>query len=315
MNPLAAGRIAGVGRALGSRVVTNRDLERVLDTSDEWISSRTGIRERRFVGEGEDCVSLAVDASRRALSHAGVEGGDVDLVLCATSTAPEAVPSVASQVGEAIGACGVGAMDLGAACAGFAYGAAVAASMLRSGLATTVLLVGVDELTSIVDLEDRATSILFGDGAGAVVLERGDGSSGFVDHVLGADGRFAPLLRAGHPGSPQKLRQNGREVFRFATKIIPDLVEKLLVRNDISLEQVQYLIPHQANARIIQAAVRKLGMPEERVVINVDRYGNTSAASIPISYPDIYDEMEPGRYIITVGFGGGLTWAANLYRI
>ena len=315
MNPLAAGRIAGVGRALGSRVVTNRDLELLLDTSDEWISSRTGIRERRFVGEGEDCVSLAVDASRRALAHAGMEGGDVDLVLCATSTAPEAVPSVASQVGEAIGACGVGAMDLGAACAGFAYGAAVAASMLRSGLATTVLLVGVDELTSIVDLEDRATSILFGDGAGAVVLERGDGSSGFVDHVLGADGRFAPLLRAGHPGSPKKLRQNGREVFRFAAKAIPDLVEKLLARNDISLEQVQYLIPHQANARIIQAAVRKLGMPEERVVINVDRYGNTSAASIPISYPDIYDEMEPGRYIITVGFGGGLTWAANLYRI
>lgn len=312
----AFGKMLGVGRALGSRVVTNRDLEAVLDTSDEWISTRTGIRERRFVAEGESCVTLAVEASRRALEHAGVPGASVDLVICATSTNPESMPSVACLVGEAVGAEGVGAMDLSAACAGFAYAASVAGAMLASGLASRVLLVGADEMTSIVDVRDRSTGILFGDGAGAVVLDRGDGSSGFVDHILGADGRMAPLGRAGHPGDGKRpLYQNGREIFRFAVRMFPEMVEKILARNGISLDEVQYIIPHQANARIIHAAARKLEVPEEKLVVNVDRFGNTSAASIPLSYPDIFDGLEPGKYIITVGFGFGLTWAANLYRI
>lgn len=315
MSDRPAGKILGVGRSLGGRVVTNQDLEKTLETSDEWVVERTGIRERRFVAEGEDCVTLAVDASRKALHHAGLEGQDMDLIVCATSTGPESMPSVACLVGEAIGVPGVGAFDVAAACAGYAYAASVATSMLQSGAANRVLLIGADAMTAVVDEMDRSTAVLFGDGAGAVVLERGDGSSGFVDHILGADGRMAPLGRAGHPGNAQKLYQNGREVFKFAVKILPEMVEKLLARNGVSPEDVQYVIPHQANARIIRAAARKLDVPDEKIVVNVDHFGNTSAASIPLSYPDIYESFEPGKYVITVGFGFGLTWAANLYRI
>ena len=311
----AAGKILGVGRALGGRVVTNQDLERILDTDDAWVVERTGIKERRFVVGGEDCATLAADASKAALAHAGLSGEDLDMILCATSTAPESMPSAACLVGEAIGAPGVGAMDLSAACTGYSYAASVAHSMLKSGAAERVLLVGADAMTKVVDARDRSTAVLFGDGAGAVVLERGSGESGFVDHILGADGRMAPLGRAGHPGTQNKLYQNGREVFKFAARIFPEMTEKLLARNGVSPEEVQYVIPHQANARIIHAAMRRMEIPEERVVINLTRFGNTSAASIPISYPDIFDSLEPGRYIVTVGFGFGLTWAANLYRI
>jgi 3-oxoacyl-[acyl-carrier-protein] synthase-3 len=315
LNGGAFGRIVGVGRALGGRIVTNSDLEDVLDTTDEWISTRTGIRARHFVTEGENAATLAVEASKKALQHAGVDGGSVDLIICGTSTAPESMPSVACLVGEEIGAPGAGAMDLAAACAGFSYAASVASAMIRSGASSRVLLIGSDAMSTIVDPGDRSTAVLFGDGAGAIVLDAGEEDSGFVDHILGADGRGAPLGRAGHPGDDEKLFQNGREVFKFAVRILPDMVEKLLSRNALSPEEVQYLIPHQANARIIRSAVRKMEIPEERVVINLDRFGNTSAASIPLSYPDIYDALEPGKYVITVGFGFGLTWAANLYRI
>ena len=205
MSSSPVGKIVGVGRALGSRVVTNEDLQRTLDTSDEWVVSRTGIKERRFVGEGEDCAKLAIEASKRALEHAGVGGDSVDLILCATSTGPESMPSVACLVGEAVGAPGVGAVDLAAACAGYSYAASVACSMLQSGAASRVLLIGADAMTTIVDQEERSTAVLFGDGAGAVVLDRGDGESGFVDHILGADGRMAPFDRAGHPGDDHKL--------------------------------------------------------------------------------------------------------------
>jgi 3-oxoacyl-[acyl-carrier-protein] synthase III len=315
VNGRAGGKIVGVGRALGSRVVTNRDLEATLDTTEDWISTRTGISERRFVGEDEDCSTLAIEASKKALEHAGVAGDSVDLIVCATSTAPESMPSVACLVGEGIGAPGVGAMDLAAACTGFSYAASVADSMLASGAARRVLLIGADAMSTIVDQKDRSTAVLFGDGAGAVILDASEDSSGFVDHILGADGSMASLGRAGHPGDENKLYQNGREVFKFAVRILPEMFEKLLARNSISPEEVQYIIPHQANARIIQAAARKMAVSEEKIVVNLDRFGNTSAASIPLSYPDIYDKLEPGRYVVTVGFGFGLTWAANLYRI
>jgi 3-oxoacyl-[acyl-carrier-protein] synthase III len=311
----AAGKIVGVGRALGSRTVTNHDLEKVLDTDDAWVVERTGIEERHFVDDDEDCATLAADASKEALDHAGLKGESIDLILCATSTAPESMPSVACLVGEAIGALGAGAMDLAAACTGYSYAASVGHSMLKSGAARRILLIGADAMTKIVDQNDRSTAVLFADGAGAVVLEKGDGSSGFIDHILGADGRMAPLGRAGHPGTRNKLYQNGREVFKFAARIFPEMFEKLLARNSISPEEVQYVIPHQANARIIHAAARRMEVPKEKIVVNLNRYGNTSAASIPLSYPDIYDRLEPGRYIVTVGFGFGLTWAANLYRI
>ncbi|HEX5849044.1 MAG TPA: beta-ketoacyl-ACP synthase III [Rubrobacter sp.] len=312
---VAAGKIIGVGRALGSRVVTNADLETVLDTSDEWISTRTGIKQRRFVAEGENTATLAIEASRKALEHAGVDGGSVDLVICGTSTAPESMPSVACLVGEAVGVPGAGAMDLAAACAGFSYAASVASSMIRAGAASRILLIGADAMSTIVDPNDRSTAVLFGDGAGAVVLDAAGDESGFVDHILGADGSGATLGRAGHPGDEEKLFQNGREVFKFAVRILPEMVEKLLARNGLSAEEVQYVIPHQANARIIRAAIRKMDVPEDRVVVNLDRFGNTSAASIPLSYPDIFETLEPGKYVVTVGFGFGLTWAANLYRI
>jgi 3-oxoacyl-[acyl-carrier-protein] synthase III len=315
VNGRQGGKIVGVGRALGSRVVTNRDLEATLETTEDWISTRTGIAERRFVGDGENCATLAIEASREALEHAGTPGDSVDLIVCATSTAPESMPSVACLVGEAIGAPGVGAMDLAAACTGFSYAASVADAMISGERANRVLLIGADAMTTIVDQSDRSTAVLFGDGAGAVLLNRSEDSSGFVDHILGADGRMAPLGRAGHPGDEHKLCQNGREVFKFAVRILPEMVEKLVSRNHISLDEVQYIIPHQANARIIHAAARKMEVPEEKIVVNLDRFGNTSAASIPLSYPDIFDDLEPGRYVITVGFGFGLTWAANLYRV
>jgi 3-oxoacyl-[acyl-carrier-protein] synthase III len=311
----AAGKILGVGRSLGSRTVTNHDLEKVLDTDHAWVVERTGIKERHFVADDEDCATLAADASKQALAHAELNGEAIDLILCATSTGPESMPSVACLVGEAVGALGAGAMDVAAACTGYSYAASVAHSMLKSGAAQRILLIGADAMSKIVDQNDRSTAVLFADGAGAVVLEKGDGSSGFVDHILGADGRMAPLGRAGHPGTQNKLYQNGREVFKFAARIFPEMFEKLLARNAVSPEEVQYVIPHQANARIIHAAARRMEVPEESIVVNLDRFGNTSAASIPLSYPDIYDRLEPGLYIVTVGFGFGLTWAANLYRI
>ena len=311
----AHGTIIGVGRSLGERVITNADLEASLQTTDDWISSRTGIRERRFVSDEQDAVTLASDAAREAIENAGVPADSIDLIVCATSTGPESMPSVACLVGESVGAVGVGAMDVAAACAGYAYAVSVAASMLATGTARRALVIGSDAMSRIVDQSDRSTAVIFGDGAGAVVLDADGGESGFVDHLLGADGRMAPLGRAGHPGDEQKLYQNGREVFKFAVKVFPEMVEKLVARNGIALDEVQYIIPHQANARIIQAAARKLDTPEERIVMNVERFGNTSAASIPLSYPDLYESFESGRYVITVGFGFGLAWAANLYRI
>lgn len=315
MNGRPTGKIMGVGRALGGRVVTNKDLESALDTTDDWISSRTGIHERRFVEDGETCATLATGAAKNALEHAGVTGDSIDLIICGTSTAPESMPSVACLVGEKIGATGVGAMDLSAACSGFSYAASVASAMLHAGTAGRVLLIGADAMSTVVDQNDRSTAVLFGDGAGAVVLDAGEGDSGFVDHILGADGRGAPLGRAGQPGDENKLYQNGREVFKFAVRILPDMFEKLLSRNDLTPDDVQYVIPHQANARIIQSAAKKMDLPGERIVMNLGKFGNTSAASIPLSYPDIYEDMERGKYIVTVGFGFGLTWAANLYRI
>ena len=311
----AVGKIVGVGRALGGRIVTNQDLENVVDTDDAWIVARTGIRERRFVQLGEDCVTLATEASQEALKRSGLPGASIDLVVCATTTAPESSPSVACQVSDAVGARGAGAIDVSAGCTGFCYAASVASSMLLSGAASRVLLVGAEVLTSIVDPRDRSTCVLFGDGAGAVVLEYGDGTSGFVDHILGSDGHMAPHIRAGHPGGNQKVRQNGREVFKFAVRILPQMVEQLVARNGVAWDDVQYVIPHQANLRIIEAAARRLDLPRRRIVVNIEKYGNTSAASIPISYPDIYEDLEPGKYIITAGFGAGLTWAANLYRV
>jgi 3-oxoacyl-[acyl-carrier-protein] synthase III len=315
MNGGPVGKIVGAGRAVGSRVVTNKDLESVLDTTDDWISTRTGIHERRFLGEDETCATLAIGAARSAVEHAGIDGDTIDLVVCGTSTAPESMPSVACLVGESVGAAGVGAMDLAAACSGFSYAASVATAMIGSGQASRVLLIGADAMSTVVDQNDRSTAVLFGDGAGAVVLDAEDGESGFVDHILGADGKGAPLGRAGQPGDPNKLYQNGREVFKFAVRILPEMFEKLLSRNGLTPDDVQFVIPHQANARIIRSAAKKMDIPEERIVINLDRFGNTSAGSIPLSYPDIFDRMERGRYVVTVGFGFGLTWAANLYRI
>ena len=315
MNDGPVGKIVGAGRAVGSRVVTNKDLESVLDTTDDWISTRTGIHERRFLGEDETCATLAIQAARNAVEHAGIDGDTIDLVVCGTSTASESMPSVACLVGESVGAAGVGAMDLAAACSGFSYAASVASAMMGSGQASRVLLIGADAMSTVVDQTDRSTAVLFGDGAGAVVLDAGDGESGFVDHILGADGKGAPLGRAGQPGDLNKLYQNGREVFKFAVRILPEMFEKLLSRNGLTPDEVQFVIPHQANARIIRSAAKKMDIPEERIVINLDRFGNTSAGSIPLSYPDIFDRMERGKYVVTVGFGFGLTWAANLYRI
>ncbi len=307
--------IRGWGKYVPPHVMTNDDIARRVDTDDEWIRARTGIAERRIAGKDDTTTTMAHKAALKALQVADANPAAVELIIVATMTPDRTMPSTASHVQDLIGAERCAAFDLNAACSGFVYAFSVASQLISSGAYRNALVIGSEAMSHILDWTDRSTCILFGDGAGAVVLDAGDGESGFVDHILGADGRGAPLGRAGQPGDENKLYQNGREVFKFAVRILPDMFEKLLSRNDLTSDDVQYVIPHQANARIINAAAKRMALPGDRIVVNLDRFGNTSAASIPLSYPDIFDEMERGKYIVTVGFGFGLTWAANLYRI
>jgi 3-oxoacyl-[acyl-carrier-protein] synthase-3 len=305
----------GVGRALGSRLVTNDDLAERLDTNDDWIVERTGIKQRYFTAEDEDCATLAISAAKQALEHAGIDGETVTSSSAPPRRRPSPCPRWRASSGNPSRAPGVGAFDLAAACTGFPTAPRSPPPCSKPAPPTASSWSG-PTLHGDSRPGDRSTAVLFGDGAGAVVLERGDGGSGFVDHILGADGRMAPFGRAGHPGQEDhKLCQNGREVFKFASRIFPELVGKLLARNDVKPDEIQYVIPHQANARIIRAAARKMEVPEDRIVLNVDRFGNTSAASIPLAYPDIFESFEPGKYVVTVGLRLRPDWAANLYRI
>ena len=313
--------ITGLGGRVPDRVVTNDELEQYVETTNEWILERTGIRERRMAAPDEALSDLALPACRDALAQAGVDGGDVDLIIVATVTPDMSFPATAVLLADALGAADAAAYDLSAGCTGFMYALAQGYSMLAGGLARRALVVGGDVLSRILDWSDRSTLVLFGDGAGAVVLESAP-AKGFLGFELGADGGGGENLWL--PGSGSRLfdhperyvKMNGREVFRFATRILVQSAQNLLGRCDVSIDEVDVYIPHQANTRIIDHATRRLGVPSDRVVVNVDRYGNTSSGSIPLALADAAAEgrLRPGALVLMTGMGAGLTWGSALMR-
>jgi 3-oxoacyl-[acyl-carrier-protein] synthase-3 len=299
-------RLIGWGTALPEKVVTNKDLEASLDTSDEWIVERTGIRERRI---GGTTSGLAIEAGRNALDRAGIDPKDVDLVLLCTSTPDGTMPASASTVQHELGIAG-GAFDLNAACSGFVYGLVAADGYLRAG-AQRVLLIGAETMSRIIDWDDRGTAILFGDGGGAVVLERSsaDGPGGLLGWDLGSDGSLRHILQA-ELGGP--ILMDGPEVFRRAVRVMVDSANRTLERAGLTPDDLTLFVPHQANARIIASACAKLGIPDDRVAGNLARYGNTSAASIPLALAEAADagRLQAGDKLLLIGFGAGMTWAS-----
>jgi 3-oxoacyl-[acyl-carrier-protein] synthase III len=313
--------ITGLGAKVPDRVVSNEELAEYVETSNEWILARTGIRERRMAAKEEALSDVALPACIDALAQAGVSGKDIDLLIVATVTPDMAFPSTGAILADRLGAVDAAAYDLSAGCTGFMYALAQAYGMLAGGLAKRALVVGGDLLSRILDWEDRSTLVLFGDGAGAVVLEVA-AEAGFLGFELGADGGGGENLWL--PGSGSRIfdeadrhvKMNGREVFKFATRILVQSAEDLLRECGLSIDDVDVYVPHQANMRIIDHATRKLGVPSDRVVINVERYGNTSSGSIPLALADAAADgrLKPGKLVLMTGMGAGLTWGSALIR-
>ena len=317
--------ITGLGCHVPERVVTNDELSTMMDTSDEWIRERTGIRERRIAAPEEALSDLCLPAARQALEEAGIDGAQIDLIIVATVTPDMAFPSTGAILADQLGAENAAAYDLSAGCTGFMYAVAQGYGMLAAGLAQKALIVGGDVLSRILDWSDRSTAVLFGDGAGAVVLEKVPGG-GFLGFELGADGSGGPQLYvpAGGSRSPATeetvaegmhfVKMNGREVFKFATRVLVSSAEAVLAECGRSIEDVDVYVPHQANVRIIEHARKKLGIPEEKTVIDVDRYGNTSSGSIPLALADATADgrLRPGQLVLMTGMGAGLTWGSGL---
>jgi 3-oxoacyl-[acyl-carrier-protein] synthase-3 len=323
--PYAA--ITGWGMAVPERVMTNADLERLVETSDEWIVSRTGIKERRVVGPHDSTTSLSVAAARQALERAELEARDVDLIIVGTCTPDQFLVSQACLVQAELGG-NAGAFDLGAACSGFVYALASGNAFIQSGLYQRVLVIGADTLTRFVDYTDRTTCVLFGDGAGAVILEASEESRGLLSTGLGADGAgskhlyipgwgaFVPESAGIFPEYRPYLQMNGNEVFKFAVRVMGEAAAEAVEKAGLAFSDIDMLIPHQANARIIESAARRLDLPADRVWINLDRFGNTSAATIPIALCEVEasGRLEEGDNLVFVAFGGGLAWAAGVVR-
>jgi 3-oxoacyl-[acyl-carrier-protein] synthase-3 len=311
--------ITGLGAHTPERVLTNDELSRIVATSDEWIVERTGIHERRIAADDEALSDLALPACRTALAQAGGAPEEIDLLICATVTPDMAFPTSAAILADTLGMPDAAAYDLSAGCTGFMYAVAQAYGMIVAGLSRKALVVGGDILSRILDWNDRSTLVLFGDGAGAVVLERVE-EGGFLGFELGADGGGGQFLWLPGSGSrifedPEKhVKMNGREVFKFATRVLVYSARKVLEACDRSVEDVDVYVPHQANVRIIDHAVKKLGVPKERVVVNVDRYGNTSSGSIPLALADAEADgrLRPGALVLMTGMGAGLTWGSGL---
>lgn len=320
--------------AVPERILTNQDLEAIADTTDAWIRERTGIEERRIAGENESTASLGFAAARQALEVANVLPKEIDLIIVATSTPEHIFPSTASLIQDWLGASAAGAFDLSAACTGFIYALNMATQAIRSGSINTALVIGSETMSRLLDWEDRSTCILFGDGAGAVVVKASEMPGGILSNVLHSDGSgfdlilvptvgsrdaFVPDISLSHDGARpamHKMVMNGREVFRFATRVIKESVLEALAMADLTLDDVDWIVPHQANQRIIASAARSLGFPVERFISNLHRYGNTSAASIPIALCEaVADQrIQPNHTLVFVGFGGGLTWGATVVR-
>lgn len=322
MSPYA--HITGWGMAVPEKVLTNDDLARIVDTNDGWIQSRTGIRERHIAQEGQTTASLAWEASRQALNRARLNPADVELIIVATSTPEHLFPATASLVQDRLGSVRAGAFDLLAACTGFIYALNIATQSIRSGAIKNALVIGSETLSRMVDWEDRNTCVLFGDGAGAFVLQAGEERSGVLSAVMRSDGSGGDLLCIPGGGSRMPasvesvragkhyIRMNGREVFRFATRVMVQATEEAVENSKMTMDDVQIVIPHQANKRIIESAMRNLGLPMERCVMNLERYGNTSTASIPIATCEAVRDgrLKEGDKVVFVAFGAGLTWGA-----
>ncbi|HLO21735.1 MAG TPA: beta-ketoacyl-ACP synthase III [Sphingomicrobium sp.] len=312
--------VLGVGSALPRRCVTNEELAKQVDTSDEWIVERTGIRCRYVAGEGETTASLATDAARRAIENSEIAAGDIDLIVLATATPDQTFPSSATKVQAALGIADCIAFDVHAVCTGFLYALSVADSMLRSGNAKKALVIGAETFSRILDWEDRATCVLFGDGAGALVLSAEESESGVLATKLHADGRHNDLLFVdGGPsttGTVGKLRMKGREVFRHAVVNLAEVLNEVLEDAGLTAADVDWVVPHQANARILDATAKKLGLPAEKVVVTVDQHANTSAASVPLALDTAVRDgrIKRGDIVVLEAMGGGFTWGAAALR-
>lgn len=320
--------ITGIGSFLPKKVLTNDDLTKMLDTTDEWITKRTGIKERRIVENGATASDLAIEASLRALDDANVLPSEVDLIVAATITPDCLVPSTACFLQDKIGASNAGAFDILAACAGFVYALSIAKSFVASGAMKTVLVVGTECLSKITDYTDRSTCILFGDGAGAVIVQRGNGRREIITTYLGSDGSQAELLMLPAGGSKlptshetiesrsHYIRLKGKELFKVAINNMVDVITKTVAENNMKIEDIDLIIPHQSNIRIIEAAMDRLKLPRKKAYINIDRFGNTSSASIPIAIDEIDKGgmLNPGDSVLLVAFGGGLTWSSSIIK-
>ena len=312
--------VLGVGSALPERRVDNDELAQTVDTTDAWIVERTGIRSRYVAGDGETTASLATDAAKRALDHAGVEADGIDLIVLATATPDQTFPSSATKVQAALGIDDCIAFDVHAVCTGFLYALSVADSMLRSGNARRALVIGAETFSRILDWEDRGTCVLFGDGAGALVLGAEETDGGILATRLHADGRHNDLLFVdGGPsttGTVGKLRMKGREVFRHAVVNLAEVMNEVLEAAGLTSADVDWVVPHQANARILDATAKKLGLPSEKVVVTVDRHANTSAASVPLAFDTAVRDgrIQRGDVVVLEAMGGGFTWGAAALR-
>lgn len=323
--------VAGVGGYLPERVLTNHELETMVDTTDAWIQERTGIQQRHIIAQDQQTSDLAVEAARKAMDDAGVKIQDIDALVVATTTPDMIFPSTASIVQYKLGGKGFPAWDIQAVCSGFVYGLAQLDGMMRSGMFHRVLLIGAESMSRIIDWKDRSTCVLFGDGAGAVVLEAGDQDGGIVGSVLRADGAHRQLLMAKHgrrnnvPGimhmqvdaaGVAAIEMRGNEVFRMAVTMLGKVVDEVLEAHDLVKSDIDWLVPHQANARIISATAKKLRLPMDRVVLTVGLHANTSAASVPLALNALYQEgrLSSGQLLLLEAFGAGFVWGANLVR-
>lgn len=319
--------ITGWGMHVPERVLTNNDLAEMVATSDDWIVSRTGIRERRLAAPHETATSMAVAAAKQACDRAGIAPQAIELIVVGTFTADQQMPSIACEVHRELGAARAAAFDVNAACTSFMYALIAATQFVRTGMYSTVLVVGVDINSRFIDYTDRGTCVLFGDGAGAVVLQASEEPAGLLSSVLGADGSAGHVLTLGDPEQLAHLngvsemprpymKMNGSEVFRFAVRIMGDAAAEAIEQAGLTYQDIDALVPHQANMRIIDAAARRIALPREKVWVNVERYGNTSSASVPICLVEAEREgfIRDGMNVVVVAFGGGLTWASGVLR-
>ena len=315
-------RIQGIGSYIPEQILSNADLEKMIETSDEWIMKRVGVRERHIIATSlDDTTTMAVDASKRAIEMSGINPFTIDMVIVGTATAEYYFPSTACLVQRHLNLRDdIPAFDLNAACAGFVYGLSVADQYIRTGSAKTVLIIGVDSLTKIMDWRDRSTCILFGDGAGAVIL-RADKEPGFIKTVLHANGNYADLITSKSPIWDRELnelllRMRGNEVFRVAVTKLGEIVDETIDKSGLKKSDIDWLIPHQANMRIIQATTKRLGLPLERVILTIEKHGNTSAASIPLALDAAVrsGKIKRGEILLLEAFGAGLAWGAALLK-